>query len=182
MNKFGLSALPALAASIFLAIIGSPAANASLFVTLNPSTIDFGQLALDAGSGSVFGSGIQVAASNSTQGTYALSPLFNLPGPFSLTAGSCSTAQSSGTTCQTSGIRLNTTVAGIYDDVLTLDFVFTPFGVGTTPVDVFETLTLNATVGSVPEPSTWAMMILGFAGIGIMAYRRRNQSTALTIA
>jgi hypothetical protein len=26
----------------------------------------------------------------------------------------------------------------------------------------------------VPEPSTWAMMILGFAGIGFMAYRRKN--------
>jgi hypothetical protein len=25
----------------------------------------------------------------------------------------------------------------------------------------------------VPEPSTWAMMILGFAGIGFMAYRRK---------
>jgi hypothetical protein len=28
--------------------------------------------------------------------------------------------------------------------------------------------------GGVPEPSTWAMMILGFAGIGFMTYRRRN--------
>jgi hypothetical protein len=27
----------------------------------------------------------------------------------------------------------------------------------------------------VPEPSTWAMMILGFAGVGFMAYRRRKQ-------
>jgi hypothetical protein len=27
--------------------------------------------------------------------------------------------------------------------------------------------------GSVPEPSTWAMMIIGFAGIGFMAYRRK---------
>jgi hypothetical protein len=34
-------------------------------------------------------------------------------------------------------------------------------------------------VAAVPEPSTWAMMILGFFGIGFMAYRRRNQSTAL---
>lgn len=25
-----------------------------------------------------------------------------------------------------------------------------------------------------PEPSTWAMMILGFAGVGFMAYRRKN--------
>lgn len=28
---------------------------------------------------------------------------------------------------------------------------------------------------AVPEPSTWAMMILGFAGVGFIAYRRRNQ-------
>jgi len=27
----------------------------------------------------------------------------------------------------------------------------------------------------VPEPSTWAMMILGFGGVGFMAYRRRTQ-------
>lgn len=27
--------------------------------------------------------------------------------------------------------------------------------------------------GAVPEASTWAMMILGFAGVGFMAYRRR---------
>jgi hypothetical protein len=28
---------------------------------------------------------------------------------------------------------------------------------------------------AVPEPSTWAMMILGFLGVGFMAYRRRSQ-------
>jgi len=27
--------------------------------------------------------------------------------------------------------------------------------------------------GAVPEPSTWAMMILGFAGVGFMVYRRK---------
>jgi hypothetical protein len=26
-----------------------------------------------------------------------------------------------------------------------------------------------------PEPSTWAMMILGFAGLGFMAYRRKSK-------
>jgi hypothetical protein len=31
---------------------------------------------------------------------------------------------------------------------------------------------------AVPEPSTWAMMILGFAGVGYMTYRRRKQSVA----
>jgi hypothetical protein len=30
-------------------------------------------------------------------------------------------------------------------------------------------------VGAVPEPSTWAMMLLGFAGVGFMAYRRKSK-------
>jgi hypothetical protein len=30
-------------------------------------------------------------------------------------------------------------------------------------------------VNAVPEPSTWAMMILGFVGVGCMAYRRKKQ-------
>ncbi len=30
-------------------------------------------------------------------------------------------------------------------------------------------------VTAVPEASTWAMMILGFAGVGFMAYRRKGQ-------
>lgn len=29
---------------------------------------------------------------------------------------------------------------------------------------------------AVPEPSTWAMMILGFAGIGFMAFRRKSKA------
>jgi hypothetical protein len=30
---------------------------------------------------------------------------------------------------------------------------------------------------SVPEPSTWAMMILGFFGVGFMAYRRKGRAS-----
>jgi hypothetical protein len=30
------------------------------------------------------------------------------------------------------------------------------------------------TVAAIPEPSTWAMLVLGFAGIGFMTYRRRR--------
>jgi hypothetical protein len=36
---------------------------------------------------------------------------------------------------------------------------------------LFRDVTLAA---SAPEPSTWAMLLLGFAGIGFMAYRRRK--------
>jgi len=39
----------------------------------------------------------------------------------------------------------------------------------------------DVNVSAVPEASTWAMMIIGFAGIGFMAYRRKSNS-ALRIA
>jgi hypothetical protein len=34
---------------------------------------------------------------------------------------------------------------------------------------------------AVPEPSTWAMMILGFFGIGFMAYRRKSRGPAFRV-
>jgi hypothetical protein len=34
-------------------------------------------------------------------------------------------------------------------------------------------------IAAVPEPSTWAMMILGFAGVGLMACRRSSQGAAI---
>jgi len=43
----------------------------------------------------------------------------------------------------------------------------------------FEVLALTA---AVPEPSTWAMMILGFVGLGFMAYRRKSNGPALRLA
>jgi hypothetical protein len=48
---------------------------------------------------------------------------------------------------------------------------------------LFDDFSVDPTItAAVPEPSTWAMMILGFAGVGFMAYRRRNRSAALTLA
>jgi hypothetical protein len=35
---------------------------------------------------------------------------------------------------------------------------------------------LEALVATVPEPSTWVMMILGFLGLGFLAYRRKNSA------
>jgi hypothetical protein len=37
-------------------------------------------------------------------------------------------------------------------------------------------------VTAVPEPSTWAMMILGFAGVGYIAYRRSRKRDELAFA
>ena len=35
---------------------------------------------------------------------------------------------------------------------------------------------------AVPEPATWAMMILGFLGLGLMGYRRRKFGTSIRLA
>jgi hypothetical protein len=35
--------------------------------------------------------------------------------------------------------------------------------------------------GGIPEPSTWAMMLLGFGGLGFAGYRARKQSAALAL-
>jgi len=41
---------------------------------------------------------------------------------------------------------------------------------------------VSAVTPAVPEPSTWAMMILGFCGLGFMAYRRKQNGEALSAA
>ena len=50
--------------------------------------------------------------------------------------------------------------------------VTTTFATGASNTGPVGGLTIST---AVPEPSTWAMMILGFMGVGFMAYRRRGQ-------
>ncbi len=78
------------------------------------------------------------------------------------------------------GVQVNSTVSG-------------PTSVVTDTVDLTTTgdITLyysrqNGTpsilqVSAVPEPSTWAMMILGFLGVGFMAYRRKQNGPSLRL-
>jgi hypothetical protein len=50
-------------------------------------------------------------------------------------------------------------------------------GLDPTQVNGFEEalLFVPQVASAVPEPSTWAMMILGFCGLGFMAYRRKSK-------
>jgi hypothetical protein len=43
-----------------------------------------------------------------------------------------------------------------------------------TPADFAYRLDAGTITASVPETSTWAMMVLGFAGVGFMAFRRKT--------
>ena len=44
-----------------------------------------------------------------------------------------------------------------------------------------DTLSIDTEVSAVPEPSTWAMMLLGFAGVGFMAYRRKSKPALMAV-
>ncbi len=41
--------------------------------------------------------------------------------------------------------------------------------------------TITSVTPSVPEPSTWAMMLLGFAGLGYAGFKRTRKSPRFAI-
>ena len=46
----------------------------------------------------------------------------------------------------------------------------------TSVVDRMSTFTATTTLAAVPEPQTWALMLVGFAGLGYAGYRRSRKS------
>ena len=46
-------------------------------------------------------------------------------------------------------------------------------------VSVFGEITSSGGGGTIPEPSTWVMMLAGFAGLGYMGYRKSQTSAAI---
>ena len=73
----------------------------------------------------------------------------------------------------------------IYDPAYSIigtvqDNSLTPGSPGEEQSESIRNLFGVVTIGSaVPEPSTWAMMILGFCGLGFMTYRRKQNGSAL---
>jgi hypothetical protein len=76
----------------------------------------------------------------------------------------------SGSSFSNSDIFNNKTLDGLG---LTLGTYTYTFGAGD---DADSIVVQIGPVAPVPEPSTWAMMILGFIGIGFMAYRKRKSA------
>jgi hypothetical protein len=67
---------------------------------------------------------------------------------------------------------------GLTENIFSSPFTFngTPIFFGVDVVNgAGDTGNVGAVLSAVPEPSTWAMMILGFFGVGFMAYRRKGQ-------
>ncbi|MBR0724248.1 PEP-CTERM sorting domain-containing protein [Bradyrhizobium manausense] len=96
------------------------------------------------------------------------------PDPFTITA-------SNGGTASLSNLKngLNEFTAFSINGT-NLTFVTLHSATGFSQIKQFELSGVSA-VTAVPEPTTWAMMILGFAGVGFLAYRRRSDGATLRI-
>jgi len=60
-----------------------------------------------------------------------------------------------------------------------LEFVSLGAPSGQPPVALLDGVSLTGLTGAAPEPGTWATMGLGFAGLGLVAYRRRRKALAI---
>jgi hypothetical protein len=111
----------------------------------------------------VFGAGSIVGASvlgtgtsfeSSVTGTDFAYPLTLTPSPFSYTP--------------TGADQTSIFLSDDLGDIIESDISNVSIAVAVTPPPV-----------AAPEPSTWAMMLIGFAGFGVLSYRNRRRAVAL---
>jgi hypothetical protein len=79
------------------------------------------------------------------------------------------------------GVTFSTSTSGLFKEVIDLDGTGSFAGATYSPYAVDGILTIEGTVsgtGAVPEPSTWAMMLLGFAGLGVAGWRASRRPAA----
>jgi len=97
--------------------------------------------------------------------TYNLLEITSSTGTYNFTVNSLGFAVKDGNQSFSQYVQFNTTAG---DRILSATFDNFP------AQDAFETA--NFSVAAVPEASTWAMMIFGFMGVGLLAYRRSSKS------
>ncbi|MFL6726537.1 MAG: PEPxxWA-CTERM sorting domain-containing protein [Sphingomicrobium sp.] len=141
--------------------------------------------------------GYQIPSWSSVDDIYLVvtgdSPTTNLLGAnfdFTAAAGDCSIAWVGPPGAYgTEGLRFGGTCEGVYDifsqaisttvDIsYTLGFIVSNPNIGDIPSNIIPSglrvTASDATVAGVPEPSTWALMLVGFGAIGfVMRFRRR---------
>jgi hypothetical protein len=73
--------------------------------------------------------------------------------------------------------------SGFVAGLNTLDFiVVNGNGAGDTEGPTGLRVEMAGAASAVPEASTWAMMLLGFGGVGLLAYRRRSSHVTMRLA
>jgi hypothetical protein len=124
--------------------------------------------------------GFQYQIEGSNDGT-TWTPLFNAltvvgtGEPFTL-GSFTGTAPTTVNNVLTPGAGPGGTVGYIADFDFGTSFQYYAFGASTRAIRDQNVDQELSAVGVVPEPSTWAMMLLGFASLGFLTYRRRRSS------
>ena len=127
-----------------------------------------GILALD-GTGSIPGFTDSLLSGNILSYSYTGSIAAHFMGLFN---GGSAVGCTTGVDCFNNTYLLFYSGTPITSGTIALDTYFQNAGIS--HVDLFDT-------GAVPEPATWAMMLFGFAGIGL-ALRRRRKPTPMQLA
>ena len=130
----------------------------------------------------VYQTGVLELPGSKTESTFTVNNLIGTPGPTTLNDyfnGTSSTLGTflagasfpAGTVTDTVGPVANTIGPALTADAQQYMITFSA------PVEsANDTIQLTTTAPAIPEPSTWAMVVLGFAGLGFAAYRSRCRS------
>jgi hypothetical protein len=126
----------------------------------------------------VFQTGVLLPPGSATESTFTVNNLIGTPGPTSLNDffnGTSSTlglplagaSFPAGTVTDTVGPTANTIGPALTADAQQYMITFSA------PVEsANDTIQLTTTPSAIPEPSTWAMMVVGFGLLGLAAIRR----------
>jgi hypothetical protein len=134
----------------------------------------------------VFQTGVSSPPGSTTESTFTVNNLIGTPGPTTLndyfngttnTLGTILTGATfpAGVTNETVGPTPNTIGPALTADAQQYLITFS------SPIEsANDTIQLTTAGHAIPEPSTWAMMLLGIAGLGFVGYRasRKNEPAA----
>jgi probable HAF family extracellular repeat protein len=160
-------------------LLGSLGDRYSAAVAINDSGQVVGDTTTTSGvTRAVIWNGTTPTALGSLGGTSSIAQAINNSGEVVGQSNLAGDAQSHGTIWNgTMAIDINTVLAtdpsGIVVDSLTgINSSGQIVGEGQDSTGHYDAILLTPVASAVPEPSTWAMLILGFAGVGAMAYRQ----------
>jgi PEP-CTERM motif len=122
---------------------------------------------------------ITSGATNFLSGAFA-DAVFGSGGALTLSASNPSSTQSVSFTSNV----IASSLIGAFDRAMSLSFtdVTPPAGITLGTLRSFTSDVSGDFSSTVPEPSTWAMMLLGFAGLGYVGFRKARARSAISIA
>jgi PEP-CTERM motif len=181
MKKFGLSVLPALVAALFSMFATAEAVNATVFnLSANGASGAYsGEVTIDTVTGTVVSGDINVAG---------FSPDFTSLFLAFQDSDAAELFFAQSTTFPTNMFQFSLLNGGSfvgYDGGAISSVFVTEDCNSSGGCNAFDGYFVDGSLTvapAVPEPSTWAMMILGFAGVGFMACRRSRKDQGLALA